>query len=354
MMWDAVVVVSFGGPERPDDVLPFLDNVLRGRNVPRERRAEVAEHYYQMGGRSPIGAANRAMVAALQQELDGRGHRLPVYLGNRNWHPLLADTLRELAAAGVRRALALVTSAFGSYSGCRQYLDDMEQARAEVGANAPELGKIRLFFNHPDFIAINAERVRGGLARAGSEAALIFTAHSIPTAMAHAGPYVEQLNEACRLVGQAAGRGRFALAYQSRSGPPQQPWLGPSLESALAQARQGGARSAVVAPIGFLSDHMEVVYDLDVEAQAQAEKLGLGFVRVATPGDHPRFAALLADLIEERLGGAQPRRAVGALAAWGDECPEGCCIASPSQRATTAAARQLPSTLTAVRPISRN
>src|SRR6185437_7093800 len=354
MPWDAVVVVSFGGPERAQDVLPFLDNVLRGRNVPPERRAEVAEHYYHMGGRSPIGAANRALVAALQQELDARGHRLPVYLGNRNWHPFLADTLRAMAAAGVARALALVTSAFGSYSGCRQYLEDMDRARAAVGPRAPELAKIRLFFNHPEFIAINAERVRAGLGQAGPQAALLFTAHSIPVSMADSGPYVEQLSEASRLVAEAAGREDFALAYQSRSGPPHQPWLGPSLEAALQAARDRGAGGVVVAPIGFLADHMEVVYDLDLEARAQAEQLGLRFVRVPTPGDHPRFPALLADLIEERLDPTQPRPALGALAAWGDACPEGCCIASPSQRATTAAAKQLPNTFTAVRPMSRN
>jgi len=354
MSYDAVLLVSFGGPECPEDVEPFLDNVLRGKPVPPARRREVAEHYLRFGGRSPIVAATAALHAALRRELKAHGPDLPVYLGNRNWHPLLADTLRAMAADGIQRALAIVTSAFGSYSGCRQYLDDIARARLEVGPSAPAVDKIRLFYNHPAFLAIWAERVRQALAQAGPEAALLFTAHSIPVEMAAAGPYQRQLQAAAQLVAAAARHPEFHFAYQSRSGPPHQPWLEPSVEAVLPSLKQQGARAVVLAPLGFLSDHMEVVYDLDVEAAEQARALGLNCVRVPTPGDHPGFAALLRELILERVDPAQPRRATGSSGAWSDVCPEGCCIVAPSQRATTAAAKQLPNTLTAVRPMSKN
>lgn len=355
MGYEAVLLVSFGGPERREDVQPFLDNVLRGKSVPEARRQEVAEHYYRFDGRSPLSAANRALQAGLERELAAHGPRLPVYLANRNWHPLLPDVLRQMAADGVGRALAVVTSAFGSYSGCRQYLEDIERARRAAGEGAPQVDKVRLFFNHPDFIAIWAERVRSGLAQAGPGAAVLFTAHSIPLAMAETGPYEAQLREAARLVAEAADARDFQLAYQSRSGPPQQPWLEPSVETALDALAARGVNAVVLAPLGFLADHMEVVYDLDVEAAAHARSLGLRMVRLATPGDHPALPALLRELILERIDTAQRRRASGSLEAWGDVCPEGCCLMpSPSHRATTAAAKQLPNTLTAVRPISRN
>ena len=324
MGYGAILLVSFGGPEGPEDVEPFLSNVLRGRNVPAERRREVAQHYYELGGASPIGAATRAMAAALQTKLDAAGPRLPVYIGNRNWHPLLPDTLRRMAAEGVTSALAVVTSAFGSYSGCRQYLEDMERARTAVGESAPRLDKVRLFYNHPEFLAIWAERVAAALETAPAGSGLIFTAHSIPLDMARRGPYEEQLREACRLVAAACGRSQWTLAYQSRSGPPAQPWLEPSVESALAAARQ--APGVVVAPIGFLSDHMEVVYDLDHEARQQAEALQLAFTRVKTPGDHPRFAGLLQELIRERCDPGRARQAVGQCEAWPDVCPADCCL----------------------------
>jgi ferrochelatase len=317
--FDALIVVSFGGPERREDVVPFLENVLRGRNVPRARMEEVAEHYYHFGGRSPIGEATRALMAGLQRELDARGPAWRVYGGNRNWHPFLEDTLRRMAADGVRRALALVTSAFGSYSGCRQYLDDIERARRAVGPAAPVVEKLRLFYNHPEFIAILAERVRA--AGAGE---LIFTAHSIPNAMAASAPYQRQLEEACALVAAAAGRGRWRLAYQSRSGPPQQPWLEPSLDQVLAEARGEGAERVVIVPVGFLSDHMEVVFDLDVEARERCRELGLDMARIKTAGDDPRFVGLVRELILERTQGG-PRRALGDLGAWPDACPLDCC-----------------------------
>jgi ferrochelatase len=347
MGFDAVLLVSFGGPERREDVLPFLDNVLHGKPVPEARKLEVAEHYYHFGGRSPIAAATRAMAAALERELAASALPLPVYQGNRNWHPLLPETLERMRGDGRRHALAIATSAFGSYSGCRQYREDIDRARAEVGAGAPAVDMLPPFGLRPEFAAIWAERVRAALAQ-HPRAALLFTAHSIPLSMARTSPYERQLNTVCARVAAAAGADGYRLAYQSRSGPPAQPWLEPSLDSVLEEVARAGASAVVVAPVGFLSDHMEVVYDLDLEARARAEALGLAWSRVATPGDHPRFAALLRALVAERA--AQP-------AAGADACAAGCCALSsdsPSHRATAAAARQLPSRFTAVRPISKN
>lgn len=229
--YDALLVLSFGGPEKEEDVLPFLENVLRGRNVPRERMLEVAEHYHYLGGKSPINDENRALIRMLERELGLNGPALPVYWGNRNWHPLLADTLREMQADGVRRAVCFATSIFSSYSGCRQYLEDIERARAEVGPDAPEIVKLRSFYNHPFFIEAEADCVRAALDQVPVErraaAGIVFTAHSIPVAMAEACDYQQQLAEACRLVGEAIGRTDWRLIYQSRSGPPEQPWLDP-------------------------------------------------------------------------------------------------------------------------------
>ena len=271
--YDALLVVSFGGPESPEDVMPFLDNVLRGRPVSDERKREVAEHYLHFGGRSPINDQCRALVAAIEAELRAHGPRLPVYWGNRNWHPLLADTLRRMAEDGVKRALAFMTSAFSSYSGCRQYRENVEAARAEVGVRAPEVSKLRTFFNHPGFVAPMARNVREAFARVPEanrkEAPLVFTAHSIPLGMARGCDYEVQLREACRLVADAAGRGGFRLAFQSRSGSPSQPWLEPDILEELASLRAQGVADVVVAPVGFISDHMEVVYDLDTEAAAK-------------------------------------------------------------------------------------
>lgn len=327
--FDAVLVVSFGGPEAPEEVLPFLENVLRGRNVPRERLAAVAEHYHHFGGRSPINQNNRELIAALEAELARRGPRWPVYWGNRNWHPLLADTLRRMRADGVRRALAFVTSAFGSYSGCRQYLDDIAAARAAAGAGAPEVGKLRLFYNHPEFIATWIERARAALdslpATEREAAPLVFTAHSIPASMARSSPYVAQLEAACRWVAAGLGRADYRLAYQSRSGPPSQPWLEPDLAATLRELAREGARQAVLLPIGFLSDHMEVVYDLDVEARDLATRLGLRLVRAATPGSHPRLIAMIRDLIVERIEPGRTRAVMAGETPWPDECPAGCC-----------------------------
>jgi ferrochelatase len=328
---DAIVLVSFGGPEGMDEVLPFLDNVLRGRNVPAERKREVAHHYERFGGVSPINAQNRALIAALRAELEAHGRSLPVYWGNRNWHPLLADTLRTMAADGVRRALAFVTSAYSSYSGCRQYLEDLARARAEVGPAAPALDKLRVFYNHPGFVEASADRVSAALdalPTPGRERAhLAFTAHSIPAAMARACDYEVQLRETCRLVAERVPHAGWALVYQSRSGPPGQPWLEPDIGDHLEALARDGVRAVVVAPIGFVSDHMEVVFDLDTEAREHAARLGLDFVRAGTVGTHPAFVRMIRELIEERLDPAAPRRALGDHGPRADECAPTCCPA---------------------------
>jgi len=239
--FDALLVVSFGGPEGMDDVLPFLENITRGRNVPRERLEEVAHHYELFDGVSPLNAQNRELIAALEPELAAHGIDLPIFLGNRNWHPFLADTIGELRDAGVRRALAFFTSAFSSYSGCRQYRENLYDAQAAVGPDAPEILKLRTFYNHPGFVEANVARVRDALARipAGrrSAAPLVFTAHSIPVAMAEQCRYADQLAETARLVAAGAGVDDYALGYQSRSGPPEVPWLGPDVNEHLRALR---------------------------------------------------------------------------------------------------------------------
>lgn len=315
-LYDALLVLSFGGPEKPEEVMPFLENVLRGRNVSRERMLEVADNYARTGGRSPINDQNRALIAALREELAAHGHTLPVYWGNRNWHPLLPDTVRQMAADGVRRALVFVTSAYSSYSGCRQYREDLDRARAQVGENAPEFDKLRQFFNHPGFIGPLVEHVGEALREAGTGAHLLFTAHSIPVSMSETSRYLPQLEETARLVGNAVGRADYRLVFQSRSGPPQQRWLEPDIADALREiARDGGARDVVVAPIGFISDHMEVKFDLDTQAWAVATELGLRMVRAATAGTHPRFIRMIRELIEERVSGSP----------FAEGCLENCC-----------------------------
>jgi ferrochelatase len=330
--FQAVLVLSFGGPERHDDVIPFLENVLRGKNVPRERMLEVAEHYYHFGGKSPINDQNRELVAALKKELETLGPPLPVYWGNRNWHPFLAETLRQMRFDGIDRAVVFVTSAFSSYSGCRQYLEDMERARAEVGSGAPRLEKLRAFYNHPEFVTTVAGRIRDAFAQLPaerrSEAGLLFTAHSIPVVMAQSSPYVRQLTEACDLIARQLGREQWELVYQSRSGPPGQPWLEPDVADALRRfrAEHGAGADVVVSPVGFISDHMEVVYDLDFEVRQIAAELGLNMVRALTPGAHPRFVAMIRDLVAERFEDRAPAVVCGSMAAPGI-CPPDCCPA---------------------------
>jgi ferrochelatase len=313
--FDAFLLLSFGGPEKHEDVMPFLENVTRGRGVPQERLLEVAEHYYHFDGISPINDQCRALLRDLQLEL-------PIYWGNRNWLPYLTDTMRQMAADGRKKVLAFPTSAFSSYSGCRQYREDIAKAQAEVGDGAPEVVTVRRFFNHPLFIQVMGESLRAALAeRPGAK--VIFTAHSVPMSMANSSPYVEQLEEAARLV---AGEAPYRLAYQSRSGPPQIPWLEPDILDVLKEEKAAGTAGVVVQPIGFLSDHMEVMYDLDYEAKHLADALGLGFTRAATAGTHPLFVQMIRELVEEYTHGALVQ-VVGKLPPRPPVCPVDCCPA---------------------------
>jgi protoporphyrin/coproporphyrin ferrochelatase len=289
---DALLLVSFGGPEKREDVIPFLENVLRGRNVPRERLLAVAEHYYHFDGRSPINDQCRDLISALETH----GVGLPIYWGNRNWHPMLGDTIRKMRDDGVRRSLAIATSAFGSYSGCRQYREDIEKARAAV-PNAPEIDKLPPFWSHPGFITAMADRVREALTKLPG-ADVVYTAHSIPVSMAQSSPYEAQLRDAAARVNRQLGLGEPMLAWQSRSGPPSQPWLEPDIGDYL---RRTESKRLVVAPIGFLSDHMEVIYDLDLEAAALAKERGIEFARAGTAGTHPRFVAGLVELVRDAV-----------------------------------------------------
>lgn len=328
--YDAVLVLSFGGPEGPADVLPFLENVTRGRNVPPERVREVAEHYTAFGGVSPINAQNRTLVRALEAELALHGPALPVYLGNRNWHPFVADTVRRMQEDGVRRALAFVTSAFSSYSGCRQYREDLTRAMAAASSGAPEIDKLRVYYNHPGFVQANAEHLRtalGGLpARRRVAARVVFTAHSIPVGMARRCDYEAQLAEASDLVAGTAGVTEWALVYQSRSGPPQVPWLEPDILAVVSQAAAAGTSDLVVLPLGFVSDHLEVLHDLDVEAVAKARALGVHLTRVPTVGTAPAFVRMICELIRERTEPGTARRALGRFGPRPDLCPDDCCL----------------------------
>jgi protoporphyrin/coproporphyrin ferrochelatase len=329
MSYDAILVVSFGGPESREDVIPFLENVLRGRNVPRERMLAVAEHYYHFEGHSPINQQTRELISALKQELGQHGPKLPVYWGNRNWHPLLPDTLRQMRGDGIRRALAFVTSAYSSYSGCRQYREDIARAQSEVG-NAPQIEKIRPFFNHPGFIDATEERLRGALQEVPTDAEnvrVIYVAHSIPLSMATSCDYVRQLEEVRTLLSQRLHISYDALVYQSRSGVPGQPWLEPDILDYLRDVKANNLAGAVVlAPISFISDHLEVLYDLDIEARQLCDSLSLPMVRAKTVGVHPKFIAMIRDLILERTSGARPQ-ALGSLGARADVCAEDCCPA---------------------------
>jgi protoporphyrin/coproporphyrin ferrochelatase len=329
--YDAILIVSFGGPEGPDDVIPFLENVLRGRNVQRERLLAVVEHYEHFGGVSPINAQNRALIKALQDELEQHGHKLPVYLGNRNWRPFLADTLRQMRDDGVRRALGFFTSAFSSYSGCRQYLENIAVAQTEIGSAAPQVDKLRAYFNHPGFIETMIERVTEALEKIPStenrrEAIhLVFTAHSIPTAMAKNCRYEAQLLDACRSVAAGAKCSEWRLVYQSRSGSPSHPWLEPDVNDYLRELAAKNVRDVVIVPIGFISDHIEVLYDLDLEAKNTAQEIGINMVRAGTVGVHPRFVQMIRELIVERTTASPDRPAVGKLGPSHDVCPADCC-----------------------------
>ncbi|MCA9079171.1 MAG: ferrochelatase, partial [Planctomycetaceae bacterium] len=324
---------SFGGPEKKEDVIPFLENVLRGRNVPRERMLEVAEHYYHFGGVSPINDQVRALLDAVIPELKTHGIDLPVYWGNRNWHPMLTDTMAEMQAAGVRRALAFFTAAYSSYSGCRQYRENVLDAQAQLGDGAPVVEKVRMFFNHPDFIAANADHLRAAIAQLPDanrdDFQLAFTAHSIPNSMSAGCDYVKQLEETCRLLAEELQipQERWQLVYQSRSGRPEDPWLEPDILDHIRDLQTRDIASLVIAPIGFLSDHMEVLFDLDEEAALLCQELGITMSRAASVGTHPRFVTMIRKLIQERLDPSTPKEAIGQYGPNWDVCPEGCCPA---------------------------
>ncbi|MEV5647002.1 ferrochelatase [Nocardia sp. NPDC052254] len=337
---DALLLLSFGGPERPEDVMPFLENVTRGRGVPRARLEEVAQHYLHFGGVSPINRLNRELIAAIEAEFGTRALDLPVYFGNRNWDPMVEDTVATMRADGIGHALVFPTSAWGGYSGCRQYDEDIERARAAV-PEAPDLTKMRQYFDHPLLIESFTDAIRAAVDRLPIEsrdgARLVFTAHSIPdSADIAAGPpgdggrlYSRQVAEAARLCAAAAGFDEYDVVWQSRSGPPQVPWLAPDIVDHLESLSAIGVGAVVVCPVGFVSDHLEVVWDLDNEAAARAAELGMAFARAGTPGPDPRFARMVAELVDEHLNGATPRR-LGTVPGYGctrngQPCAPGCC-----------------------------
>jgi protoporphyrin/coproporphyrin ferrochelatase len=336
--YDALLLVSFGGPEGPDDVVPFLENVARGRNVPRERLVEVGKHYQDLGGRSPINDQCRALMAAVRADLAEHGIDLPVYWGNRNWDPFLRDTVAQMSADGVGRAACFVTSAYASYSGCRQYREDLYDAVAGV-PGAPRLDRLRHYFNHPGFVEPFVDAVLQARTKVPDGSRLVFVTHSVPESMDEgSGPHGHAYAQQHRLLaGQVAGRvgeqmGEpvlWDLVFCSRSGPPHVPWLEPDVNDHLEMLAEHHEPGVVVVPIGFVSDHMEVVYDLDTEAAATAQRLGIPYARAATPGVDSRFVAMVRDLVTERAAverGEQPLRATvgGTPAAW-DVCPAGCC-----------------------------
>ena len=325
--YDAVLIVSFGGPEGPDDVMPFLDNVLAGLPVPPQVKERIAQRYHRFGGVSPINAHTREFIAALERELAVSGPRLPVYWGNRNWHPMLEDTLARMAADGIRSAIAYVTSTFSSYSGCRKYREDLHDA-ADGLDGAPHIDKLRIGYNHPGFITATAGRLREAFARSPSgelPPALLFTAHSLPLSMARGCDYEDQLREACTLAAKAAGAGPWELVYQSQNASYGEPWLEPDIAEALESVHAAGHGEVVVAPIGFVCDHMEVVLDLDVEAAEKAASLGLDMVRAGTVGTHRAYVKMVRELIVERMTGNPDRPALGERGPNHDYCPADCC-----------------------------
>jgi ferrochelatase len=341
--YDAILVVSFGGPEGMEDVMPFLENVLRGKNVPRERMIEVSHHYELFGGVSPINEQNRRLIGALEEELARHKINLPVYWGNRNWHPMLADTLRQMKADGVRRALAFFTSAYSSYSGCRQYRENIQQARDAVGEGAPVIDKVRVYHNHPGFIAANIANITDALAQIPderrSQAHIAFTAHSIPTAMATNCNYEAQLRDTAQTIASQLGQSDWQLVYQSRSGPPTQPWLEPDILDHLRTLKLNGRDNVIIAPIGFISDHMEVLYDLDTEARQLSDEIGINTIRAATVGTHPTFVSMIRELIVERMTEAPTRPALGERGASHDYCPADCCLSGFTRPASAIASQ---------------
>jgi protoporphyrin/coproporphyrin ferrochelatase len=334
---DALLVLSFGGPEGSSEVRPFLENVTRGRHVPPQRLDEVAQHYLHFGGVSPINRCNRTLIIAIRQALAIAGPDLPVYFGNRNWHPMVEDTVATMAANGIHRAVVFATSAWGGYSSCRQYHEDIARARTAVGPAAPDLVKLRHFFDHPLFVAACADALRAAREQIDAAARVVFTAHSVPLAAdATAGlavqgghRYSRQVTEAARLVAAAAEVDSYDVVWQSRSGSPKVPWLAPDVIDHLDVLSAHGVPGVVVMPIGFISDHLEVLWDLDHEARQRATALGMDFVRAATPATDPRFAEMVVELIAEQVRGVPARRCSQVPAAGqgvnGAPCAVGCC-----------------------------
>ena len=333
MSVDAIILVSFGGPEGMDEVMPFLENVLRGRNVPEARKLQVAEHYKTFGGISPINQQNRALIDALKEELEAHDIRLPIYFGNRNWHPLLPDTLKRMRDDGVKHALALVTSAYSSYSGCKQYLDNIQCAVDTVDGMV-SIQKVRQYYNHPGFVEANIHRVRDAIEKLPNPSgafAVAFTAHSIPIVMAKTSPYEEQLREVTGVIADQLKIADWKLVFQSRSGPPGQPWLEPDILDHIRVLQAEGCTQMVVAPIGFISDHLEVVYDLDQQAKELCNEVGITMIRAGTAGLHPAAVSMFRELIEEQIKPGTERRVYGSGTAWPDACPPNCCNYTPGR-----------------------
>lgn len=348
--FDAILILSFGGPEGPDDVVPFLENVTRGRGIPRERLAVVGQHYFAFGGVSPINEECRKLIAELELQLAAKGPHLPVYWGNRNWHPFLEETLARMSEDGIRRAVAVATSAFSSYSACRQYQEDIDKAVAAVGAKAPRIEKLPPYWNHPGFLETMAANTRSALARLGSAdtasaqppTRLVFTAHSIPLAMASGCDYEAELLEAAALVAERSAPGlAWDLVYQSRSGPPSQPWLEPDVCVHLRALAARGTTRVVLVPLGFVADHMEVRYDLDTEARAVADELGLEMTRAAAVGAAPSFVAGLRELVQAHIDGTSPA-CLGSRGARPFPCRPDCCVYTPQRPGAAPPGRPAP------------
>lgn len=336
MEFDALLLLSFGGPEGPDQVMPFLENVTRGRGIPRERLESVAEHYLHFGGVSPINGINRALIAEIEAELARRGRRIPVYFGNRNWEPYVEDTVTQMRDNGIERAAVFTTSAWGGYSGCTQYQEDIARGRAAAGAGAPELVKLRQYFDHPLLVEMFADAIRDAAATLPAElrdeARLVFTAHSIPLRAAdRCGPdlYERQVGYTCRLVAAAAGYLDYDHVWQSRSGPPQVPWLEPDVGDHLEALQRAGTPAVIVCPVGFVADHIEVVWDLDNELAEQAAQAGIAFARASTPNAQTRFAQLAIDLLDEMRTDAPAARVTGPQPVPGYGCSVNGAVCTP-------------------------
>ena len=336
MEFDALLLLSFGGPEGPDQVMPFLENVTRGRGIPRERLESVAEHYLHFGGVSPINGINRALIAEIEAELARRGRQIPVYFGNRNWEPYVEDTVTQMRDNGIERAAVFTTSAWGGYSGCTQYQEDIARGRAAAGAGAPELVKLRQYFDHPLLVEMFADAIRDAAATLPAElrdeARLVFTAHSIPLRAAdRCGPdlYERQVGYTCRLVAAAAGYLDYDHVWQSRSGPPQVPWLEPDVGDHLEALQRAGTSAVIVCPVGFVADHIEVVWDLDNELAEQAAQAGIAFARASTPNAQTRFAQLAIDLLDEMRTDAPAARVTGPQPVPGYGCSVNGAVCTP-------------------------